>query len=135
MKKYLAVAALGALLVGNANAVCRFSWFHYGTDSVQARIAKDIESHITDEYCAKFAAQHQLVVQTNYYTFSNMVIGHSIVGIRKKGTKTLPSDRLSAVFHDTGGRTTGEAQATAVRATFDALDNLMSDLQSYRVES
>jgi hypothetical protein len=133
MKKMIAALAISALAVGNASA-CKFTWYHYGDESTKMLIGQDIGSHVTDEYCAKFNAKNELFVQSTAYTLSNMTAGHSIVGIRPRGSKTHPGDTYTMLSTDTNGRTSGEAQRLAVKATLKAIDNLMSELATYNAQ-
>jgi hypothetical protein len=132
LKKVLAFLAMSFAVAGNAHA-CQFSWYHYGEDSTRALIAQEIGSHVSDEYCARFNAKHQLFIQSTAYVLNNVVIGHSIVGIRPRGSKVHPAETFTMVSYDTAGRTSGDAQRLAVRATVRALDNLMSELKTYKV--
>lgn len=133
MKKTLAVLALCMLFQGTANAGCRFSWYSYGDTTLRDLVDQQIGGHIPDAYCEMYADKYQIVVQFNAYTLSNMAAGHAIVGIRKKGSKVLPVENYSILSTDTKGRTAGAANNLAVDATLSALDNLMSELRSYKV--
>jgi len=132
LKKALAFLAMSFAVAGNANA-CQFSWYHYGDDSTRALIAKEIGSHISNEYCARFNAKHQLFIQSTAYTLTNMGIGHAIVGIRPRDTRIHQTETFTMVSYDAAARTSGDAQRLAVRATLLALDNLMSELKTYKV--
>jgi hypothetical protein len=132
MKKILAALVLCICYQGSANAGCKFSWHHYGDNTLRDLVAQEIGGHVSDTYCAMFGDKYEIVVQFNAYTLSNMVAGHSIVGIRKKGSKSVPSENYSALVTDTSGRTAGAANNKAVQATLSALDDLMSELRSYK---
>jgi hypothetical protein len=132
LKKGLASLAMFFATVSSANA-CQFSWYHYGDDSTRALIAQKIGDHVTNEYCARFNAKHQLFIQSSAYTMSAMTIGHAVVGIRPRGSKVHPTETFTMVSYDAGGRTSGDAQRLAVRATLLAVDNLMSELKTYTV--
>lgn len=133
MKKTLAALALCVLFQGNANAGCKFSWAHYGDNTIRDLVARQIGNHIPETYCDIYGDKYQIVLQFHAYTLPNMVAGHAIVGIRKKGSKAVPGEYYSAIKTDTSGRTTGAANDQAVQATLKALDNLMSELRSYEV--
>ena len=133
MKKALMALAAGLLLQGNAHAGCEFKWTHYGDNKVRDLVAQHIGSHVTDEYCTRFNRDNELVIQFSAYLMPNMAAGHASVGIRKRDSYVLPIMTYSSLSTDTDGRTLGAANDLAARATFRALDNLMSELRSYKV--
>lgn len=133
MKKTLAALALGCLLQANANAGCRFNWHHYGDNTIRDLVAEKIGAHVTNEYCTLFGDKFEIVIQFNAYTLPKMVAGHATVGIRKKGSKAVPAQTLTMLATDSDGRTSGAANNEAVRATLAAVDNLMSELRTYKV--
>ncbi|MBA5636428.1 hypothetical protein H3H37_05110 [Duganella sp. LX20W] len=134
MKKQIAALLISVLSMAHASA-CTFTWHHYGEESTRSLINPDIGSHVTDAYCAKFNAKNELFVQTSTYVMNNMAAGHAIVGIRPKGSNAHPIETFTMLSTDTNGRTSGDAQALAVRATLKAMDNLMSELQTYKVRN
>lgn len=134
MKKTLITLALSSFLLGNANA-CNFDWSHYGDDNLRDMIASQIGYHITEEYCLKFNQKNELFVMFNAYPLNNMAAGHATVGIRKRGSKETPVRTYSHITTDIAGRTLGEAKTMALRATLYAIDDLMSELGTYKVST
>lgn len=131
MIKYLLGAFLSIAAV-NASA-CTFSWQSYGDDAIRERLSTKIGSHVTDQYCNKYNKTHQIVVQYNAYTLRNMCVGHASVSIRKRDTKTMQVTTRSAVVTDTDCRTSGGANDLAAQASLNALDDLMSELDTWKV--
>lgn len=132
IKKAAACFFASSSLVGTAGA-CQFSWFHIGDESTKTLISQEIGAHVTDEYCVRFNKNNQLFIQSSAYALTNMAAGHAIVGIRPRGSKAHPIETFTMLSTDTDGRTSGDAQRLAVRATVKAIDNLMSELNTYKV--
>ena len=131
MKKVsLITLLLGLSLQSEA---CTFSWTTYGDNTIRSLVAKEIGSHVTEEYCQKFNKNHQIVIEFNAYVLRNMVAGHARVGIRKRGSNVLPVESYASLTTDTNGRTQGAANDEAARATLNAIDDLMSEIRSYKV--
>lgn len=119
-------------LSGPAVAGCKFSWHHYGEDSVYQKIAAQLGSKVTDEFCP-FAKDYEIVLQTNAYSMRNMCAGHALASIRKANTNTQQTQTFSALSTDTNCRTIGGAESLAVRAGLSAVEDLMSKLGDYKV--
>jgi len=134
VKKKLLLAALLAVMADSASAACTFRWSHYGENPIRDLVAKQIGSYVTDKYCQKFNAGHEIVVQFNAYTLRDMCVGHAIVSMRKRGTKTLPVHTFSYVAADTACRTNDGARALAADAAFSGVKDLMSNLDSYKFD-
>ncbi|WP_374580594.1 hypothetical protein [Pseudoduganella sp.] len=132
MRKYLLGAAL-TLAAMNASA-CTFSWHTYGDNAIRSRMEDKIGAHVPEQYCKKFNKDHQIVVQFNAYTLSNMCVGHAIVSLRKRGTTTLQVNTRNSVITDTNCRTSGGANELAAQASLSALDDLMSELDTWTVK-
>lgn len=132
MLKYLLGTAL-TLAAMNASA-CTFTWHTYGDNAIRSRMEEKIGSHVPEQYCKKFNKDHQIVIQFNAYTLNNMCVGHAIASIRKRGTETLQVNTRNAVITDTNCRTSGGANELAAQASLNALDDLMSELDSWKVK-
>ena len=132
MKKVIVTLALSVLGMGQASA-CNFSWHHYGEEAVRKIVAKDIGAHVSDQYCAKFNAKNELFIEFSSYVLRDMVAGHAVVGIRPRNSTAHPVETFSMLSTDTALRTSGDAQRQAARATIKALDNLMSELDNYKI--
>lgn len=132
MKKVIVTLALSVLGMGNASA-CNFSWHHYGDEALRNLVAKEIGKHVSDQYCAKFNAKNELFIEFSSYVVRDMVAGHAIVGIRPRNSTAHPLETFTMLATDTALRTSGDAQRQAVIATLSALDNLMSELDNYKI--
>ncbi|XLZ70079.1 hypothetical protein ABT364_26685 [Massilia sp. SR12] len=132
MIKYMLGAILSVAAL-NANA-CTFSWHTYGDDAIREKLSAKIGAHVPDQYCNKFNKNHEIVLQYNAYILRNMCVAHAIASIRKRGTETLQAKTRSAVITDTECRTSGAANDLAVQASLNALDDLMSELDTWKVK-
>lgn len=135
-KNTVVLALLAATLLGSGSALagCRFSWHHYGDSAIRDRVAQSIGTHISDEYCAKFNAGHEIVLQFHSYQMKNsQCVGHAIAAIRKRNSDVLPVQNFSSVVTDGKCNTFGQANDLAAEASLSAVDNLMSELSTYKV--
>lgn len=135
IKKSVLIFVTTAALFGNAQA-CTFHWETYGNTDIHELLSSKIAGHVTDEYCAKFNRDNELVIQFQSYVLPNMVVGTASVGIRKKHSTYLPVNTFSGVSVDTDSSnlTTGHAYDVAVRASLNAIDDLMSALRTYQIK-
>jgi hypothetical protein len=136
MKRFAIFSILTAVALscaGTAQA-CTFHWEHYGEDDVMALIRNEVGSHVTDEYCKRFNAKYELVITTNYYTNSSYIAGHATVGMRPRKSDIQPVSTYSQLLTDTAKSTIGDARKIVTEAAMLAVDDLMSSLQTYKVQ-
>jgi hypothetical protein len=136
MKRFQIVSILMAMVLSAAGAAqaCTFHWEHYGENDVMTLIGNQVGSHVTDEYCRRFNAKYELVITTNYYTNSSYIAGHATVGIRPRKSSVQPVNTYSQLITDTAKTTTGDAKKLVAEAAILAIDDLMSSLQTYKVQ-
>lgn len=114
---------------------CDVSFFTYANTSVEREIQSLLGSHITEEYCQKFAAKHQIVIQANGLILSRgACVGYGLASIRKKGSKTQQLEWQDAISLklDCGG---SFPTNLAVEAALKSVDSLMNSLNTYRVSN
>lgn len=133
MKKFWLLAAAGLGFIGSVHA-CTFNWHHHGDTETYQLIKSEIGKHVNDEYCKRFNAKNELIIVSNHYVLSNMVVGHAEVGIRPRNSSYLPLATYSHVLTNTELRTIGDARNLEVEASLSAIDSLMSDLATYKVK-
>lgn len=132
MGKFLFGIAV-ALFSMSANAGCQFSWHSYGDKAIHNAVERNIGRYVTDHYCNKFNARHEIVMTFDAYTLRNMCVGHASVSMRKRGTKTQQQRRFTQVVADTDCRSFDGARQLATEAALDGVKDLMINLNDYKV--
>lgn len=128
-----AVAFLFAVSAQAQTKPCDFSWAFYGDDLIlRDKIATDLHSEVTREFCEKFAKNVELVVQAKISESGGNPTGYSSVSMRYKGTTT--QQQVVYTYTETSsfllGGSKNRAWDNAVKATLLATAVLMENLNS-----
>ncbi|MGV3468130.1 hypothetical protein [Limnobacter sp.] len=119
-----------AFVIGNANAGCKFSWHHYGDESIKERIGKKIGAEVTDAFC-KYAKKYEIVIMTSNFTNQTLALGHATVGLRKKGTDIVPLVRMTSYRSADGNYVMAYGYELASNAAIDGVIEVMADLPRF----
>jgi hypothetical protein len=133
MKEIRGIFVFIAIIFAQNAMACSFSWQHYGDDVVNQGINQVIGQHVIDRFC-KYSKKYEIVLETQGQVLSSgqpMCVGWAVATLRPIGTQTQQKDRYSQTVTDTGCRTVGRANDLAVMAATLALDDLMSQVDSY----
>lgn len=128
---FIAKLPLIFMVVSGASFGCTFHWHDYGDTEIHKRITNKIGEHVSDEWCKKYNDKYELFIITDHFNDSSASLGVGSVGIRKIGSNSTPINRQSGYRYEQGNYVVGESYNLASQATIDALDDLMSALDSY----
>jgi hypothetical protein len=131
IKSALALGFSLFTLSGAATAGCQFSYRHYGEPQTFKLIEKGIGSKVTDQYCVKYSKTHEIVLISNEYVNTKGTMAHASVGLRKRGSKELPSMRRSAYQYEEGNFVVAKGYEMGAKVSLDTLMDVMSDLDTY----
>lgn len=122
----LALAALVTPAMG-----CTFSWTHYGPSQTKARIDTAIGSKVNDQYCKQYNKAYEIVIVTDEYQNAQETLVHVVVGIRKRGSESVPTKRRSSYQYVKGNFVIAKKYDLASALSMDILMDVMSDLDSF----
>lgn len=130
-KSTLTFLGLITFLLPMSSHACEFTFQTYAAKPVKDRISKEIGKKVTDEWCKKYTKKYEIVIISSAYSITENSLGHSIVGFRKKGTKTTPGNHRSSYFVKSGNYAISVSYDLAAKTALDSLTDAMSDIQSY----
>lgn len=131
MKSYILLAATLTGLSATASAGCTFQWQHYGEPAVFKLIQNGIGEKVTDEYCARFNKQNEIVILTSEYTDNNRTLVHVVAGLRKRGSKDVPKYRRSGYQFEDGNFVIGKGYEMSAKLALDTVMDIMSSLDEF----
>lgn len=100
MKKQFAAITLAVLSAVPASAfACSFNYSIYAAESISKRISAQIGKYVTNEYCQKYNKEYQIVIIAQGYMTETLSVGHSIVGLRKRGSNVYPANARNELLH------------------------------------
>lgn len=129
MKKQFAAITLAVLSTVPASAfACSFNYSIYAAESISKRITAQIGKYVTNEYCQKYNKEYQIVIIAQGYMTETLSVGHSIVGLRKRGSNVYPANARSGFRSKEGNHAVSVSFDLAAQTAMDNLIDVMSDM-------
>lgn len=130
LKKALAVFGLAIIgMIPGTILACTFNYKVYADSSINKRIDAEIGSKVTDEYCRKYNKNYQIVIIAQAYMNESGSLGHSIVGLRKRGTDSVPANSRAGYRYKSGNFAISTSYDLAALSALDNLVDVMADLE------
>ena len=109
-----------------ANASCDIYYHHYGEEAVNSRIGNLLPGHVPDSFC-KHLKSYEFVFITSATNTYDIALGTSLVGLRKRGTTSIPKLRMQSFRYQTGNHSIDYAYDLAAKASIMAVDEMMAN--------